>query len=120
MQTQNVVVMVVTAIVVALVVLLLGGAGMMGAGMMGGFGLGLPLMGGLLMLLVPLLFISGVVWLVVVLARGSAGQLTPPSRLTRDERSAANATPLDILKMRYAKGEITPEQFDEMRKHLGM
>lgn len=27
-------------------------------------------------------------------------------------------TPLEILKIRYAKGEITKEQFDQMRKDI--
>jgi putative membrane protein len=31
---------------------------------------------------------------------------------------AGNETPLDILKKRYARGEITREQFDEMKKDL--
>lgn len=29
-----------------------------------------------------------------------------------------NETPLDILKKRYAKGEITREQFDEMKRNI--
>ena len=28
--------------------------------------------------------------------------------------------PLDILKTRYARGEISQEQFQEMRSHLGV
>lgn len=27
-------------------------------------------------------------------------------------------TPMEILKRRYARGEITHEQFDEMKQHL--
>ena len=29
-----------------------------------------------------------------------------------------NETPLDVLKKRYAQGEITKEQFEEMKKDL--
>lgn len=32
--------------------------------------------------------------------------------------SAQKETPMEILKKRYAKGEITKEQFDEMKKNI--
>jgi putative membrane protein len=114
MQLQNLAVVVVVAIIVVFAVLLVGGigmagAGMMGVGMMGGMGLGLPLMGGLFMLGVPVLFVGGLVWLIVALTRGSSTPVLP---------TTTQQTPLDILKARYARGEISKEQFDEMRQHL--
>jgi putative membrane protein len=32
---------------------------------------------------------------------------------------AQDQTPLEILKARYAKGELTKKQFEEMKKELG-
>jgi putative membrane protein len=39
------------------------------------------------------------------------------SRLTR-RSSTARPTPLEIAKERYARGEITKEQFEEIKKNL--
>lgn len=39
--------------------------------------------------------------------------------LTRKNNShSQKETPLDILKKRYVKGEITKDQFDEMKKNI--
>jgi putative membrane protein len=56
------------------------------------------------MLLFWVLVILGIAALVRVLG-GSSGE-TPPRAL-------------EILKTRYAKGEITREQFEEMKRHIG-
>lgn len=80
-----------------------------------GFGLGAMLFGGLMMLGFWVLVIVGVIWLVVMLTRGgsfSASQTNTASSLT-------GPTSLDILKARYAKGEITKEQYEEMKRDLG-
>ena len=79
--------------------------------MMGGFGLGGGMLfGGLLMLAFWVLIIGGAVWFVVTLARNNPGAAA---------RTAAGQTPLAILQARYAKGEITKEQFDQLRRDLG-
>ena len=90
-----------------------GGWGMMGGlGMMGGYGF--PMMGwagGLGMLLFWGLVIVGIVWLV-----RSTGQ----SRQQSADKGPAAEAPLDILKRRYASGEINKEQFDEMKRNLDL
>ncbi len=79
--------------------------GMFGTGF-GGWGLGW-LVGALWMVL----FWGGIIALVVWVVR----------RLTegRGTASAAQANPLDVAKMRLARGEITPEQFGQLKKDLG-
>ena len=76
--------------------------------MMTGFGMGLG--GGLVMVLFWAVLIVGAVWL----ARGlfPNGQ-QPLTSATRPEASAE-----DILKQRYARGEISKEQYDQMRRDL--
>ncbi len=79
-----------------------------------GFGFGMFGIGMLLMILFWVLIIGGAVWLVMTLVRGSQGHsasLTPTT--------PAGQTPLDVLKARYAKGEITKEQFEAMKHDLG-
>ena len=76
--------------------------------MMTGFGMGLG--GGLLMVLFWIVLIGGAVWLV----RGVflTGQ-QPPVSSARLEPSAD-----EILKQRYARGEISKEQYEQMRRDL--
>ncbi len=110
-------------LVVVLVVLLLGGAGMMGfggfgmggyggyGGMMGGYGgYGFNPLGSILSLVFWALIIGGVVLLVVWLAR-NAGRTS--------FGTSESESPLEILKARYAKGEVTKEQFDAIKRDLG-
>ena len=54
-----------------------------------------------------LVLIVVIVWVVIALL----------SR-TRGQGNYSNETALDILKKRYANGEITKEQFEEMKKHI--
>lgn len=111
-------------LIVVLLLLLVGGValgfsrvgavGMMGRagnfGMMNGFH---PLTS-LIRCVVSLLVIGGIVLLVLWLVRRSSK--TPATYATT--AAPAGESPLDILKMRYAKGEITKEQFDAMKQDL--
>lgn len=101
---------------IALVVLLLGlaGGGMMGGwggmghGMMGWGGYGISGWWGILWIVFWILVISGIVLVVYSLLRrgGTAGRTDEASR----DRS------LKILRERYTRGEITQEQYEEMRR----
>jgi len=50
------------------------------------------------------LIIAGVVWLVI--------------RLTKDKQESSQQNPEEILKARYAKGEIDKKEFEDMNKEL--
>jgi len=79
--------------------------------MMGGWGWGMGLLGGLGMLLFWGLIIGLVVWLVVTLTRsGQSGT----SRSTQPE------TALETLRRRLAVGEITAQEFDTLRQKLSI
>jgi putative membrane protein len=64
--------------------------------------------GGLLESFIGIAFIALVVWGIVSLIRHASSHPTTTSK----------QTPLDIAKERYAKGDITKEQFDQIKKDL--
>lgn len=72
---------------------------------------GWGLMGGLGMLLIWLLLIGGIVFAVVALTRAAQG---------RSPRQSDAEAALAILRRRLAAGEITPQEFDELRHKLGV
>ena len=81
--------------------------------MMGyGYG-GMGLLGGLIGLIVSIAVLVGIVLLIVWAVRslsGGASHWNQPS---------GSQSPADILKVRYARGEITREQYQQMLKDLG-
>ncbi|MCJ7773751.1 MAG: SHOCT domain-containing protein [Desulfobacterales bacterium] len=76
----------------------------MGRGHM--YGYGMYGMGGLFM---------GIVWIVILLVIGYSIYYFIKNK---DISNGANETPLDILKKRYAKGEITKEEYEQMKEDL--
>lgn len=73
-----------------------------------GFSWGWMLFGGLMMLL----FWGGLIALVVLVVRGLSG---PTNTASSSSSEATSNTALDILKQRYARGEITQTEYEEMR-----
>ncbi len=80
-----------------------GGWGMMGPGMMGGFGM----MGFMAIIWIGILGL--IIWAVVTAVRrpGEPGNPNQPTD-----------TALEILKRRYARGEINKEEFEDKKKDL--
>ncbi len=79
--------------------------------MMGNWGWGMGLLGGLGMLLFWGLITGLVVWLVVTLTRSSQSNAA---------RGAQPDSALETLRRRLAAGEITPQEFDTLRQKLGV
>jgi putative membrane protein len=87
---------------------MMGPGGMMGRGMMGGWGPGPGFVGGFgggFGLLFLLLVIAGVVLIVSGLTR-------------RDVKGTTSDEPLQILRARLARGEITKEEFEDLKEAL--
>lgn len=81
------------------------GYGMMGSGMMGGFG-AMGLMG-----VFWIVVLGIIIWAVVAAARGT-GQSSGSDSTGRSESA------LEILKRRYARGEINKAEYEEKKKDL--
>ena len=112
---QNATKVLAVVLIVLLALLLLGGFGMMGFGMMGpgmmsrmmgGYGYGFDPFRMVLGLAFWALIMGGITLLVVYFVR-NAKSLSPSSE-----------SPIDILKARYARGEITKEEFDTIKRDL--
>lgn len=80
---------------------------MMGGGMMGYGGWGL--FGGIIGLVFNLLILVGIVLLVVWAVK----------RFTGNNSSPTSQSPREILQARYARGELTREQYQQMLSDLG-
>ncbi len=81
------------------------GYGMMGSGMMGNFGWGW------FMPIFMILFWGLVIWGIVALVRGVSQSGSPTS-------SSQSDSALEILKKRYARGEINKEEYEARKKDL--
>ncbi len=79
----------------------------MGSGMMGGWGFGGG--GGIFMIFIWILVIVGLVFLIKWLIQTITGG---------NPKTESNPTAMDILKQRYAKGEIDKAEFEAMKKDI--
>lgn len=89
-----------------------------GMGGMGFFWI-FPLFGFAMMLLMMLFFVS------IFAGRGSPmdwmfGNWSRDTQTRPPFSAGGHESPLDIVKARYARGEINKEQFDAMRRELGL
>jgi putative membrane protein len=57
-------------------------------------------------------------WILFLIVLGVAIYFIVQSTKSKNVSGQAQETPLDIMKKRYAKGEITKEEFDRMKKEL--
>ena len=81
---------------------------MMGGGGMMGFG-GMGLLGGIIGLILNLAILIGIVVLIVWAVK----------RFTAANSASVRQSPREILQARYARGEVTREQYQQMLSDLG-
>lgn len=78
---------------------------MMGPWMMGGFGFGW------FMPIFWIVFLGLLIWALIAITKGASA--------SRSQESIKQKSALEILKDRYARGEIGKEEFEEKQKDLG-
>ena len=61
---------------------------------------------------------GGFMWIVILILIVLLIYYILRTSQTKDSRDLRSETPLDILKKRYAKGEITREEFEMMKKDI--
>lgn len=86
-------------------------------GMMGGFG-GYSLIGLLLNLIIVIVVIGGLIWLAVWAVRRFSANGQGSSLTGQDSHRPAEPTPREIVEKRYARGEITQQEYQEMLRNL--
>jgi putative membrane protein len=65
-------------------------------------------------------FVGGFVWLVwIAIIIGLVFFIKWIVLQNKPKETRAGETPLDVLKMRYARGEINKEEFEQKKKDLG-
>ena len=57
-------------------------------------------------------------WIIFLIVIGLLIYFIVQAQKTKGQTPTQNESPLDILKMRYAKGEITREEYERMKKDL--
>lgn len=74
------------------------------------YGYGMPWFGGIAMMIFWVIVLGAIVWVAIAVSR-NAGQ---------NQAAPRSETPLDVLRRRFAAGEINKEQFEEMKRALGV
>lgn len=80
---------------------------MMSGGMMGSWGMGYGILGSFMMLLFWVLIVAGIVFAIRWISHGGSVKSSP-----------GHEAPIEILKKRYAKGEIDREEFVARKQEL--
>jgi putative membrane protein len=57
-------------------------------------------------------------WIIFLLVIGLLVYVIVQSQKTKGQTPTQNEDPLDVLKRRYAKGEISKEEYEKMKKDL--